>query len=81
MLPIKLRDEFLSCKNKRLPIFNNDSFPNVKCVSIKFNAPVASSAHSERLFSGERLTFVTKRTCLKDANFVKQPSIRKQNIS
>ena len=32
---------------------------------------VASSAHSKRLFSGERLTFETKRTSLKDAKFEK----------
>ena len=64
-------DEFLSCKNKTLTIFNNDSFPNVKCVFIKFNAPEASSARSERLFSGGKLIFETKRTSLGDANFEK----------
>ena len=64
-------DEFLSCKNRTLTIFNNDSFPNVKRVFMKFNAPEASSARSERLFSGGKLIFETKRTSLGDANFEK----------
>ena len=64
-------DEFLSCKNRTLTIFNNDSFPNVKRVFMKFNAPEASSARSERLFSGGKLIFETKRTSLGDANYEK----------
>ena len=38
---------------------------------MKFNAPEASSARSERLFSGGKLIFETKRTSLGDANFEK----------
>ena len=64
-------DDFLSCKNKTLTIFNNDSFPNVKRVFIQFNTPEASSARSERLFSGGKLIFETKRNRLGDANFEK----------
>jgi hypothetical protein len=41
-------------------------------VYIKFNAPEASSACSERLFSGGKLIFETKRTSLGDANFEKK---------
>ena len=67
----KYKQFVISCKNKRPTIFNNDSFPNVKCASIKFNDPEASSAHSERLFSGEKIIFETIRTSLKDANFEK----------
>jgi hypothetical protein len=52
---------------RNLRVFNNDSFPNVKRVFIKFNAPEASSACSERLFSGGKLIFETKRTSLGDA--------------
>ena len=43
----------------------------VKRVFIKFNAPEASSARSERLFSGGKLSFETKRNRLGDANFEK----------
>ena len=38
---------------------------------MKFNTPKASSAPSERLFSGEKLVLETKRNHLGDENFEK----------
>ena len=38
---------------------------------MKFNTPEASSAHSERLFSGGKLVIETKRNRLGDENFEK----------
>ena len=44
---------------------------NVKHVFIKFNAPEAFSAYSERLFGGGKLIFESKRTSLGDEYFEK----------
>ena len=38
---------------------------------MKFNTPKASSARSERLFSGGKLVHETKPNCLGDQNFEK----------
>ena len=40
-------------------------------VFLKFNTPEASSAHSERLYSGGKLVLETKRNRLGDDNFEK----------
>ena len=68
-LSVNSYDDCLISKNESLGIFNNDSFPNVKCIFMKFNTPEASSACSERLFSGGKLIFETKCNRLGDKNF------------
>ena len=47
-------DKFLFFKNKTLTIFNNDSFPNVKDVFIKFNVKnmLAGDPSHDKFFLG-----------------------------
>ena len=49
---------------KSLGVFNNDAFPNVKVFSCLICTPEASSAHSERHFSGGKLVLDSKHNRL-----------------
>ena len=64
-------DDFLISRNESLGVFNKNAFPNVKRIFMKFNTPEASSALSERLFSGGKLVSETKRNHLGEKDFEK----------
>lgn len=70
-------DGYLACASEEMGLLH--SFPLVKKLSLKLNAPLPASAACERLFSCAGQLFTPKRARLDSTNFENQLIVKLNN--